>query len=430
MSGPLEGRRRLIARLGEEVRDPIEELLNAAIGFERQATPSLQRFLDWFDRGEVEITRDPSAPLDAVRVMTVHGSKGLQAPLVILADATADPAASRAGAIDWPMGENAAKVPVFRPRKRELGGSLANAATIAEVREAEEHWRLLYVALTRAEERLVIGGALGPRARGGAAGSQLVSGNRPRYGRIGRPGSRDDLHWGGARHYRGAHLTSTRRVSRDRSAAPVPISKPEWLRRPAPAEARPPRPLVSAIGRDLVADPPPGPAMIEAARRGKLLHALFERLPPVAPDRRQGAGERWLMRSAGVADIGQATELVKQVCGIIGNPEYAELFSGEALAEAPIAAVVGGEVVMGTVDRLLVADDLVRVIDFKTGRRVPRGIGELPEHHVVQMAAYVAALENIFPDRPVEAALLYTSGPSLFPLPVELMKRHKPGFAA
>src|SRR6185369_3723739 len=125
-----------------------------------------QRFLDWFDRGEVEITRDPSAPLDAVRVMTVHGSKGLQAPLVILADATSDPDASPIGTIDWAMRPDGRKVPIFRPRKRELGGSIADAAAAAAAREREEHWRLLYVALTRAEERLVIGGALGPRAKG------------------------------------------------------------------------------------------------------------------------------------------------------------------------------------------------------------------------------------------------------------------------
>jgi ATP-dependent helicase/nuclease subunit A len=179
-----------------------------------------------------------------------------------------------------------------------------------------------------------------------------------------------------------------------------------------------------------VADPPPGPAMIKAARRGKLLHALFERLPAVVPDRRQEAGERWLTRSAGVTDAGQAIGLVTQACGIIGSPEYAELFSKDALAEAPIAAVVDGDVVMGTVDRLLVTDDRVRVIDFKTGRRVPRALDDLPEHHVVQMAAYVAALETIFPGRTIEAALLYTSGPSLFALPPDLMRRHKPRFAA
>lgn len=427
LSGPLEGRRRLLARLGEEARDPIEELVNAAIGFSREATPSLQRFLDWFDRGEVEITRDPSAPLDAVRVMTVHGSKGLQAPLVILADATADPDASPIGTIDWAIQEGAPKVPVFRPRKRELGGSIADAAAVATAREREEHWRLLYVALTRAEERLVIGGALGPRAKGVPPAASWYLAVERAMEALGAD-MEDDAHWGGARHYPGASSVSGARAHGTRTALP-PLREPEWLRSAAPIEVRPPRPLApSAIGLDMVADPPPGPGMLKAARRGQLLHSLFERLPAVTPERRRDAGEKWLTGSAGVEE-GIAVELVKTACEIIGDPAYADIFSPDALAEAPVAAVVGQDVVAGTVDRLLVTADRVRVVDFKTGRRVPKSLEAVPEHHVVQMAAYVAALETIFPDRPIDAALLYSSGPALFTLPPALLAEHKRSFA-
>jgi len=425
LSGPMQGRRRLLARLGEEARDPIEELVNAAMGFSREATPSLQRFLDWFDRGEVEITRDPSAPMDAVRVMTVHGSKGLQAPLVILADATADPSASRAGTLDWSVQGDGGKVPIFRPRKQELGGTLADAVAVTEARETEEHWRLLYVALTRAEERLVIGGALGPRARGMPPEGSWYLAVEQAMDLLGTE-VEDDALWGGVRHYRGADMPQKARpMPKMRSAAPA-IREPEWLRRAAPVEAKPPRPLApSAIGLDLVADPPPGPAMMEAARRGRLLHALFERLPAIAPEQRQESGERWLIGSAGITDAELAEALVAQACAIIGDPEHSALFSPDALAEAPIAAVVGEEVVAGTVDRLLVLPDRVRVVDFKTGRRVPRDLGAVPEHHIVQMAAYAAALETVFPDRPVEAALLYTSGPRFFVLPAALLEGHK-----
>lgn len=423
LSGPLQGRTKLLARLGEEARDPIEELVNASIAFSRETTPSLQRFLDWFDRGDVEITRDPSAPSGAVRVMTVHGSKGLQAPLVILADATADPAASRAESLDWALERDGRKLPVFRPRKSELGGSLADALAAAEARETEEHWRLLYVALTRAEELLVIGGALGPRARGTAPDGSWHQAVEQAMAGLGAE-AEDDPVWGATLHYRGASVAGSATAARRRQVPP-PITEPTWLRRAAPIEARPPRPLApSAIGLDMVADPPPGPAMVEAARRGRLLHALFERLPGVAPERRQEAGERWLTGSAGV-DAGLARELTGEACVIIGAPAHAELFGPDALAEAPIAAVVGDEVVAGTVDRLLVREDYVRVVDFKTGRRTPGTLDAVPEYHVVQMAAYVAALETVFPDRPIEAYLLYTSGPRLFPLPAELIERQK-----
>ncbi|WP_116092254.1 double-strand break repair helicase AddA [Sphingomonas crusticola] len=427
LSGPLDGRRRLMRRLGNEARDPIEELLNAALSFESEATPTLQRFLDWFDRDEVEVTRDPSAPLDAVRVMTVHGAKGLQAPLVVLADAAGDPDASRAGSIHWPLTEGAEKLPVFRPRKAELAGSLAEALGAAEKREREEHWRLLYVAVTRAEEMLVIGGALGSRARGQAPPESWYAELERALDTLGAL-DQADPRWGAARCFAGGERRGAARVGMQRAAADIVL--PDWLRRAAPQESRPPRPLApSSLGEDRVADPPPGPALIEAAARGRLLHALFERLPALPAGDRVAAGERWLERSAGVADAAQRQALLRDVCGIIADPAYAGLFDPQALAEAPIAAVLpDGIVVSGTVDRLLVANGRVLLVDFKTGQRVPAGEAAVPEHHLRQMAAYAAALATIFPDHMIEAALLYTSGPSLIALSPSLLAAHKPGF--
>lgn len=427
LSGPLEGRRKLMQRLGTEARDPIEELLNAALGFENEATPTLQLFLDWFDGDEVEVTRDPSAPLDAVRVMTVHGAKGLQAPLVILADATSDPDTSRTAVIDWSLAEAMDALPVFRPRKAELAGSLAEALAKVEKREREEHWRLLYVAVTRAEERLVIGGALGPRARGQPPAESWYAALDQALASLGAEEVADP-HWEGAREFTGGTQGERGRVSVQR-ALTTHTAVPAWLRRPAPQESRPPRPLApSSLGVDRVADPPPGQHMAAVARRGQLLHALFERLPDVDPNRRAEAGHRWLERSGGMTDAAERDALVKEVCGIIANPAHAVLFAPGALAEAPIAAVLAdGMVVAGTVDRLLVEEKRVLLVDFKTGRRAPATLAQVSEHHLRQMSAYAAALEIIFPDRQIEAALLYTSGPILIPLPSQTLEAHKPG---
>ncbi|WP_420137186.1 double-strand break repair helicase AddA [Sphingomonas sp.] len=428
LSGLLDGRRKLMRRLGQEARDPIEELLNAALLFESEATPTLQRFLDWFDRDEVEVTRDPSAPLDAVRVMTVHGAKGLQAPLVILADAAGDPDASRAGTIHWSLAEGEDRLPVFRPRKAELAGSLAQTLAETERREREEHWRLLYVAVTRAEEQLVIGGALGPRARGQAPAESWYAELERALTALGAV-EESDARWGAVRRYAGGDPgRATSSVAR-RSKADPPL--PDWLTRPAPQESRPPRPLApSSLGEDRLAEPPAGAALIEAATRGRLLHALFERLPAIAAADRAAAGERWLMHAADMADPAARQALVASVCTIIADPAYAPLFAPDALAEAPIAAVLAdGLVVAGTVDRLLVAPDQILLVDFKTGRQVPRDATVLPHQHVRQMAAYAAALATIFPDRPIRAALLYTSGPKLIALPPALLASHKPGYA-
>jgi ATP-dependent helicase/nuclease subunit A len=119
------------------------------------------------------------------------------------------------------------------------------------------------------------------------------------------------------------------------------------------------------------------------------------------------------------------------VLDILAEPRFAALFDGDALTEAPITATLpDGLVVAGTVDRLLVGADRIMLVDYKTGRRAPAAVAEVPDYHLRQMAAYAAALRVIFPDRRVEAALLYTSGPSLLVLPPELLDRHKPGLPA
>jgi len=425
LSGAMDGRRRLLERLGTEARDPIEELLSSALEFETGAVGSLQAFLDWFARGDVEIVRDPSAPLDAVRVMTVHGAKGLQSPVVILADACANPDnAGPGGAIaGLRLEEGAPVIPAFRPRRDELAEPIASQIADQDRRDREEHWRLLYVALTRAEERLYIGGALGVRDRGGPAAASWFRAVETGLTGLGG-GWEDSALWG--REMRFGDLETDAKTSPKGTEREQLI--PQWLRQQAPAEERPPRPLApSSLGEDDVADPPPGPEQRDAAQRGKRLHQLFERLPGIPPAERHGLALQWLEHSAGVANAAERAALADDACRIIAHPDFADLFGPEALAEAPIAALVaGGGVVSGTVDRLLVREDRVLIADFKTGRRAPPAIADIPAAHLRQMAAYRAALRVIFPDRPVEAVLVYTSGPVLHPLPDALLDAHSP----
>jgi ATP-dependent helicase/nuclease subunit A len=415
------GRFRMLERLGLEARDPIEELLASALDFESRSIPSLQRFLDWFARGDVEIVRDPSAPLDAVRVMTVHGSKGLQSPVVILADACVDPERSMLRSPLLETEEGA--LPIFRPRKDERAEPLKSQLERQEALERQEHWRLLYVALTRAEERLYVGGSLGPADRNGPPQTSWYAAVEASLNGLGCEWA-DDPIWGRARRFGQSEVhtkAAARKAERD-------VALPDWLRRPAPVEARPPRPLApSSLGEDDVPNPPPSPEMRQAAERGRLLHQLFERLPGVPAEDRAALAAAWLERSAGIEDAAARQALVEDASRIVGDPAYAALFSPEALAEAPIAAVTpDGSVVAGTVDRLLVGPDRVQLVDFKTGRSVPTSAADIPAPHLRQMAAYVAALEVIFPGRAIEAALLYTSGPVLHLLPPAQLARLRP----
>ncbi len=423
LSGPISGRKRLIARLGEEARDPIEALLNTALEFERQPSPTLQQFIEWFDRGDVEIKRDPAKPENAVRVMTVHGAKGLQAPVVVLADATRDPANSKQRELDWEP-EAGRKIPLYWPRREDRIGSLAASADSHKARDAEEHWRLLYVAMTRAEEHLFIGGALNKKQQGKELGEGVW------HRRIG-----EALVTLGARAEDGAlslHLAAPAEPK------PSPFDAverwqgaiPDWATKPAAPEARPPRPLVpSALGvSDSEPSPPPLAGQSVAARRGTLLHSLFERLPGVQSAEREAAAHRWLETATGIADKAMREALVRDALAIIDDPQFAAIFGNESLAEVPVSGVVDGFVIAGTMDRLLITEQEILIIDFKTGRRVPAGEFQVSDHHKAQMGAYAALLTGIFPGRLVRAALLYTSGPRLVSLSAETLARFKPGF--
>ncbi|MFC3441474.1 double-strand break repair helicase AddA [Sphingobium rhizovicinum] len=422
LSGPMDGRRKLIARLGAEAADPIEELLNAALAFESDDHPSLQRFIDWFDRGEVEIVRDAAAAGDMLRLLTVHGAKGLQAPIVILADACLDPdAGNRADSLVWNG------LPILAPRKAEKQGPIGDVAAAAAQVEREEHWRLLYVALTRAEEKLVVAGSLGPRAKGEVKPESWFAAVEGAMASLGAEWEADPL-WNAARHWRGSEQLPARKAEPETAAERVVLVEPDWLRQAAPAEARPPRPLApSAQVEDDVPYPPPTPAMRAAAERGRWLHALFERLPAVPTDRRHDAADRWLIQQ-GAEDAAVRHDVIGQALRVIDAPDYAALFGPDALPEAPIAAVVGEAVIAGTVDRLRIGPDRVQFVDFKTGRFAPLTLADVPGAHIRQMAAYAAALAVIFPDRVIDAGLLYTSAPRLITLPAALLAANKPGF--
>jgi ATP-dependent helicase/nuclease subunit A len=212
--------------------------------------------------------------------------------------------------------------------------------------------------------------------------------------------------------YGSAEPVQARRL-RSKTELP-PVVVPDWAREPAPPEARPPRPLApSAIAVDDETAPPPSEAMRAAAMRGTWIHQLLERLPAVEANARPEAADRWLDRSAGVADAAIRAEIVGQVCGILSDRQFRALFGPGSLAEAPLAATLAdGRVIAGTVDRILVEEAKVSVIDFKTGR-VPATDADIPNAHRAQMSAYVEALRVIFPGRAVTASLLYTAGPKL-----------------
>ncbi len=434
--GPWRGRRHLIARLGREAGDPIDELLNAASAFAVTATPSLVGFLHWFDAGEGELKREAGGHGDLVRVMTVHGAKGLQAPIVILADATGNPADRTGGTLDVPDPSNADRIIPLPPIARdERIGRLADIQAIAQREELEEHWRLLYVAMTRAEEALFIGGPLTARETSPAEQSWFAKLQQL----FGANDWVDDEIWSARLDFRPppTMLGPPPHEHAQQLALGDPL--PRWLDRPPESEPRPPRPLApSSAAEDAGADPPLAGHVVgqgdphrlaEVARRGVLTHRLLERLPDITAADRADAGARWLAHNGATLEDRDRRTLLGDVLAVLDDPRWADLFGPNSLAEAPIAATVGERVIAGTIDRLLIERDRVRLIDYKTARWIPRDASEVPDAIARQIAAYVLALEAVYPGRAVEAAVLYTSRPVLIALPDAILVPHKRGLA-
>ncbi len=424
LSGSIGARRKFVARLGTEALVPIEEMLNTALQFQQQQGGGLQSFLGWFDRGDIEIKREGVGSANEVRVMTVHGAKGLQAPVVFLADTTSDPMKKPDRSAEL-LVDDGKRVPLLPIRSLEQSGHLLEVVEKQKLRELQEHRRLLYVAMTRAEERLIMGGSLGPSRKGEAPADSWYMALERGMLALGC-NWQSDARWGQVMRHMGAEgLVGTAKADlllKD-DIAQTRIEPPAWLYTEAPQELRPPRPLVpSRIEDDDYGDAPASLAMRAAAERGKLLHALFERITDAAS---LAAATQWLEATVRDPAIDKK-QLISAVATVITNPEWSEFFSPATRAEVPLAAVVGDIVITGRVDRLVIEPGLVRLVDFKTGRSVPDDANGVIIPYLRQMAHYVAALEMIFPDSAVEASLLFTHAPKLINLSNAILAPYKP----
>lgn len=418
-----QGRNRFARRLGEEVFDPLDEFLSLALSYERSHSPSLQGFLQWMRAGDVEIKRDMEQGNNAVRIMTVHGAKGLQAPIVFLPD-TVDTSRSRAR-LFWTQ-HNAQPVMLWSPAKTEDGDTIATLREACATAEAEESRRLLYVAMTRAEDRLYVCGWLGRKQKDAPEDcwySWMKTGLRERM----RPCS---LPYGGEGLYMESPQTQPvqHKITFSEALAKVPM--PEYLIHPPAPEPSPPQPLVPSRGdqEEVTASAGSGAVLSPIAeavryRRGNVIHKLLQFLPDSMPEERDTAGRRYLSRFAGDYNAAEQERLLAEVLAVLNHPEMAPVFAEGSLAEVPVTGLVqmpGDEtprIVSGQVDRLLVREDGVWIIDYKTQRQPAASLEEVPAAYLRQMAVYRAALNGMYPHHPIHTALLWTAGPTLMVLP-------------
>ena len=425
------GRARLLSRLGPDATDGLDELLNAALAHEARHPPSLQGFVHWLRSGNAEVKRQPEGAGGPgggpgggnVRIMTAHNAKGLQAPIVILPDTTGQK--PRDAGLRWA----APDLPLWTPRlDKPVCEAMRDLGVAEQDRARREENRLLYVALTRAEDRLLVCGWAREPGRNTEWYDQIrrgfdVLGAEALEFDGGFPGDLRRL----ATAQRGAPPQET--AARQPQAAGLP----GWAATPARPEGAEASTAPSSLLDEETGSPaaaPHAPSDPRGVRfqRGRLIHALLQHLPALPVLARAPAAARFLARPGhGLAPAAQA-ELTVEVMALLQDARFNQAFGPDSLTEAPIAGRIGGRLLAGQVDRLLVAADRVQLIDYKTNRPPPGTAAEVSPAYLRQMAAYRALLRLAFPGRAVECALLWTYSARLMPLPDDLLDSHAPGY--
>ena len=410
--GAERGREKFYARLGPEAADALDEFLEHALVYERQEAPTLQGFVAWLRSGETQVKRDMDMGRDEVRVMTVHGAKGLEAPIVVLADTTTPPKGPKEPRLlSLPPASAAPETPsrlVWAGRKADDVAQVA-AARASAVRAAEDEYRrLLYVAMTRAADRLVVAGSRGVNRIPPGCWYELIE-NALKPDAIEQNADDGDgvvLRW---RKSAALEIVSS---SPDGADTKADETLPDWLKRDAPSTkaARAITPSAAAGGLPLAGDR-------KALNRGRIVHRLLQALPAIPPERRAEVAARYLARDAKEFSATENAALIGEVTAVLSDARFAPLFSPGSRAEVPIVGRLAAGNVSGQVDRLAVTDRTVLIADYKANRLPPCTLAEAPTDYVTQLALYRAVLAALYPDHEIRAALVWTAGPNLMEVP-------------
>lgn len=419
------GEKELLRALGPDAAEPIEDFLSAAIDYERDHVPSLEGFLHWLQTGASEVKRDLEQGRNEVRVMTVHGAKGLQSEIVFLADACSVPAAQTDDKISWFSDHN---IPIWPVVSENHTAALKSLKDTRRVSTIEEYRRLLYVALTRAKDQLYITGFTGKRSSAKETswydliadvmepmGKSVISDSGFESLIVEKPQTADP---------------DGQAPSLDAQSSLVPM--PEWAKVGPGAEPLPPKPLSPSRPDD--EEPPVRSPLSEddgnRFKRGLAVHSLMQSIPELDPASRAHAVQKYLARPGhGFSDVLQK-EIAGEVLALFDDPTLGILFGTNSQAEVPIVGTIhtpiGPRVVSGQIDRLVDTGSEILIIDYKTNRPAPSDPANVPEVYLRQMATYRAALRNIFDNKPIRPVLLWTDGPKWMELQDKVMAPYAP----
>lgn len=403
-AGVLAGsRKRILARLGGEAGDALDAFLDSALAYEQEHSSSLAGFIAWFVAGEAEIKRNMEQESGEVRIMTVHGAKGLEAPIVILPDTADAPDQRQQSALMMvEVRHGIVRLPFWRLAKRPESPQVAAWKAQAKEEQAHEYRRLLYVAMTRARDELHICGYRGVREPPDDCWYNMIA---PALKPMMREMADTDGNIAGWR--LGADPRQTGEVRQLPSGGKI---LPAWVgNRPAPPAATETWQAPSRLGRERTNTA----ELQRRVRRGILLHKLLQHLPDVAPDARENYARRAIRRE------GFDESLWAELQAILDAPQFASFLAPGGLSEVPVIARIEslGRIISGRIDRLAVTANEVTILDYKTGHNWPETATQADPGQVLQLAAYREAVRQVYPGRKVRAALLWPAAPKLVEIP-------------
>lgn len=419
----------VLSRLGQDALDPLQELLNLCLNYDRQnPAKGVQGFLHKMQGDSRDIKRELDDAQNQVRIMTVHASKGLESPIVILPDTTAIAKShtSEDGLI-W-AGED---FPLWSPSAADENEAYSTLREKLKDNDYAEYCRLLYVALTRAEDRIIVCGTIHTNEVNEKSWYGLFKNGFNRLDET----LRRETAWAYDEDYMTGDESMCLTYETPQIAPPRADKHinnhwayngsdalPVWATQMPAVEQHPPRHLAPSKSNE--ADVPVRSPLAHTSdtykfARGLLTHSLLQYLPDLPAAARAQAATAYLERHGGDVSADIHADIIGEVMAILENPQFAPFFAEGSQSEVPVTGKVENpetgrvDIISGQIDRLLVTDDTVWIVDYKSNRPSPKDASDVPVIYKNQLRAYKTLIGRIYKNRDIRCALLWTDTPAI-----------------